>query len=303
MALNELFNRLGAEIEDPEEETFLLFSREIPSQNLGFVDAHATNIDLSIAGKEYVITQSPTVLTSNREGGTTGAVVWKITPLVAEYLAAPDNILRLPGLLSPSSIVIELGCGVSGLIGLVVGPTVQRYVLTDQSYVARFVEKNLSENEAAVRPKGQKKRNAKLPALRQPENVVFKALDWELDEVTPALTGLVHAKSFDLVIACDCIYNEALIEPLVKACVDVCKLRASDDDRGASSSEDSSSASPTLCLVGQQLRDPEIFEAWMKEFHKYFRTWQIPDAALSPSLRSSPGFVLHCGVLRESSHE
>lgn len=54
-------------------ETFLLFSRDIPSQNLGFVDARASKLELTVAGRDYVIHQSPTVLSSNRAGGTTGA--------------------------------------------------------------------------------------------------------------------------------------------------------------------------------------------------------------------------------------
>jgi len=299
MGFIDLFGRLGQEVEDHEEETFLLFSRDIPSQNLGFVDAQATEIELSIAGKEYVVTQSPAVLTSNRGGGTTGAVLWKITPLVAEYLADDKNILRQTGVISSGSVVIELGCGVSGLIGLVVGPTLQQYVLTDQSYVARFVEKNISENKAVMRPAASKKKKSKQALVPTLENVVFKALDWELDEVTAGLTGLDHIRSFDVVIACDCIYNEALIEPLVRACVDVCTLR--EKDRETDNSQATPSLPSTLCIVGQQLRDPDIFDGWIKEFHKYFRTWRLPDEVLSPTLQSSPGFVLHCGVLRESS--
>lgn len=73
MSFRGLFDLLGPEIEDPEEETFLLFSQEIPSQNLGFVDSQATTIDLTIGGKDYTIHQSPTIL--NRPGSTTGAVI------------------------------------------------------------------------------------------------------------------------------------------------------------------------------------------------------------------------------------
>ena len=54
-------------------ETFLLFSHAIPSQNLGFVDPAAQTLDLSVAGRDVVVHQSPAVLASNRAGGTTGA--------------------------------------------------------------------------------------------------------------------------------------------------------------------------------------------------------------------------------------
>lgn len=82
----------GEEVTDPEEgmifpslpliihltilqlsEAFLLFSQDIPTSNLGFVNARATTLDLTIRGNEYTIHQSPTILSSSRAGGTTGA--------------------------------------------------------------------------------------------------------------------------------------------------------------------------------------------------------------------------------------
>ncbi|KAI1337419.1 hypothetical protein F5Y15DRAFT_390206 [Xylariaceae sp. FL0016] len=280
---------IGSEIEDPDEETFLLFSRDIPSQNLGFVDSQATTLDLTIAGRDFIIHQSPTIL--NRPGSTTGAVLWKITPMVAEWLASPRNVLCTSGIISSSASILELGCGISGLVGLAVSPLVSRYVLTDQSYVGRLVERNLQENTFLAKPRPAQKRKTQSAATAQKPNVDFKPLDWELDQVTPSLTGSESCRSFDVVIACDCIYNETLIRPLVQTCVDTCKLRT--QDSGASSV-------PALCLVAQQLRDPEIFEGWIKEFHQCFHTWRVPDEVLSEELRASPGFVVHLGVLRES---
>lgn len=43
-------------------ETFLLFSQDIPSQNLGFVDARAAEISVTVAGRDYTLHQSPTIL-------------------------------------------------------------------------------------------------------------------------------------------------------------------------------------------------------------------------------------------------
>lgn len=54
-------------------ETFVLYSQPIPSQNLGFIDSKAKFIQVDIGDSEYTIHQSPTVLSSNRAGGTTGA--------------------------------------------------------------------------------------------------------------------------------------------------------------------------------------------------------------------------------------
>lgn len=198
-------------------------------------------------------------------------------------------------MLTSSSSVLELGCGISGLVGLAVAPTVQRYVLTDQQYVARLVERNISENVTQTYPKTtnstSQKRKGKHPAGRPQTNLRFTPLDWEQDEVTTSLTGDEAIRSFDVVLACDCIYNEALIPPLVQTCVDACKLRALDTNF----------TDPTVCMVAQQLRDPDILESWMKEFHKSFRTWRIPEEALSKALRSNPGFVIHIGILRDTA--
>jgi hypothetical protein len=61
-------------------EIFLLFSQQIPSQNLGFVDAHATSLELTVGGRDFTIHQSPTILSSNRAAGTTGAGMTRKPP-------------------------------------------------------------------------------------------------------------------------------------------------------------------------------------------------------------------------------
>lgn len=105
-----------------------------------------------------------------------------------------------------------------------------------------------------------------------------------------------------MVIACDCIYNEALIPPFVQTCVDTCRLRPSlrhGRDEGDKDDEDDR---PCVCVVAQQLRDPEIFETWLREFISAgFRVWRLPDDELPEGLGSSSGFVVHVGILREVS--
>ncbi|KAL8381267.1 hypothetical protein RB595_005510 [Gaeumannomyces hyphopodioides] len=301
--------QLGSEIEDPDEETFLLFAQDIPSQNLGFVDSAASSLELTVAGKDLTIHQSPGILSSTRSGGTTGAVVWKVTPLFAEWAASPGNILARSGALSRSSAVLELGCGISAIVGLVLAPAVSSYTLTDQAYVSRLVEQNIQENRATLtsgggsgggggRPSARSRRagsGSGVQARQTGPSLRFATLDWETDEVTASLAGSAQAGSFDLVIACDCIYNESLIEPLVQTCVDACALgRAPAGDGGGAAD----AASRCVCVVAQQLRDPEIFESWVKRFCRSFHAWRVPDDSLPQGLRSSSGFVVHVGVLR-----
>lgn len=292
-----------------KKETYDLFAHSLPSHSLGFIDPKAPTLDLTIAGRDLVIHQSPGILSSNRAGGTTGAgtyppsphptptnpnyppptVLWKITPLFAAWLSSPTSPLFHHALLTPTSYVLELGCGISALVGLLTAPRISRYVLTDQPYVAKLVEANIVENDiTAVAPKrgGGKHKPPSKPVGRD-KKLVFAPLDWELTTPTASLTSSPTTRSFDAVVACDCIYNEALIEPFVAACRDVCRLREGEEGK-----------EPTVCVVGQQLRDPEIFEAWLEAFGRAFRVWRVPGAVLGEGMGEGSVFVVHVGVLR-----
>lgn len=233
--------------------------------------------------------------------------MWKITPVFADWISRPDNILFSSGILTSHSTVVELGCGISAVVGLVLAPKISSYVLTDQSYVSRLVEQNIGENRDTlttkheVAGKGVKNSsNSRKPkgggsgvrgALSSaPGRLTFRPLDWETDTVSPSLTGSETMRSFDAVLCCDCIYNEALVNPLVQTCADICKLRADDShDDGAL---------PCVCIVAQQLRDPDVFETWLTRFARDFEVWRVPDPHLVDGLRSNSGFAVHIGILK-----
>jgi hypothetical protein len=224
-------------------------------------------------------------------------VVWKITPLVAAWIISPDNPLFKHNVLHASSSVLELGCGISGIIGLALGPFIQQYILTDQEYVMKYLKQNLLDNmpiasATACRSRNTKARSSKGPGTARAScNIRVQSLDWETDDVSSIAATLEEGgKSFDVIIACDCIYNDALIPPLVQTCVDICQFRkAETEDREAGA---------TLCIVAQQLRSAEVFEEWLKAFHNMFRVWRLSDADLTGELASNSGFVIHIGVLR-----
>ncbi|KAF2626470.1 hypothetical protein BU25DRAFT_492211 [Macroventuria anomochaeta] len=277
-----LSSTLGVEpITDPEEEAFVIFSQEIPSRSLGFIDAHAETLELSVAGSDLVMQQSRGLLTSDRKAGTTGAVVWAVTPRFAEWIASPTNILFTSGLLTSNSTCIELGSGISGIVALTLGPRISRFTATDQDYAMRLLRKNIAENLDAVFPaakKGGRSKQKSQPSNSSSDRIKAEILDWEEDSVE-------QLQPVDLIVACDCIYNEALIEPLNTTCASICKLNTD-------------VTKPTLCVVAQQLRSPDVFEAWLKSFHRLFHTWQVPDWYLTEGLRENSGFVVHVGIVR-----
>ena len=294
MALQSLILALGEEINDAEEETFLLFSQDLPSQNLGFVDAKATNLDITISGKDLNIIQSPGLLSSNRTEGTTGAVVWKITPLFAEWIALEENVLFQSSVLDRQSTVLELGCGISGIVAIASSPRVGKYVATDQDYVLKWLKPNIQNNAPKPKSFDKVKQHGKTPGSNlMSNNILLMALDWELSSISdlPKMIGINsgdNVQGISAVIACDCIYNEALIEPMVRTCAEICQLPNA-----------STLGKATVCIIAQQLRSDVVFGAWLLAFHKTFRVWRVPDDLVIKGLREGSGFVIHVGILRE----
>nr|KMM69922.1 hypothetical protein CPAG_06234 [Coccidioides posadasii RMSCC 3488] len=330
MQFTDLLFSLGNPVEDAEEEAFLLFSQDIPSQNLGFIDSQSHTVEVSVLNRDLTIHQSPTVLSSSRAGGTTGAVLWKISPLFARWLCSSNNILWESSMLHQHSTVIELGCGVAGVLALSLGPSVGKYIATDQEYVRKLFQENLEDNHHVTRRHtvqqdrstdrnrqhrrgSQKPRHKSYPgsANRSPAesqsrsrtrhvthssassrsptargesggNVEFVPLDWETDTLS-SITGVVE-DGFDLLLSCDCIYNDALISPFVQTCVDVARLRPSLAAHTSASADqgrqDLAHGKPTICIIAQQLRSHEVFENWLRESLAEFAVWRVRDKVL-----------------------
>ncbi|KAM3538925.1 hypothetical protein ARSEF1564_008164 [Beauveria bassiana] len=290
----------------PCAETFLLYSQPLPSFDLGFVDPRARTVEARVGGVDYTIHQSPGVLSSDRAGGTTGAVLWKISPVFADWLASPTNFLFSTSLLDRASTILELGCGISPLNALALAPRVAAHLLTDQAYVQRLVQLNIDTNITAAAaaavtvastPRSASRRKSKLTSPQQPPHnaarVSFETLDWETDQLPPR-------RSYDAVLACDCVYNDALIAPLVQTCVEACRRRRQEWERDEETAMgEDKRLRPSLCIVAQQLRDDDVFRAWLAAFVDEFRVWRVSDDKLPEALRPSAGFVVHIGILRE----
>lgn len=229
--------------------------------------------------------------------------MWKINPLFATWIAS-DNFLFRNGILHPDAVVLELGCGVSGVVALTLAPSVKRYIATDQDYVLKLLKQNIAENtlnpsvgshkQSNKKKHGGSSRGTSTPRETEAStlNIETLTLDWEADSIM----GLPHLlgqraddalQGVDVLLATDCIYNFALIEPFVTTCAQICRLRSASDP-----------TRPTVCIIGQQLRLPDVFEEWIKCFHKHFQVWRVPDELLTKELGTDSGFAVHAGILR-----
>jgi predicted nicotinamide N-methyase len=207
------------------------------------LDPRAKTVDITIAGRDYIMEQSPGLLQSDRSGGTTGAAVWRTSISVAEWLASPGNVLFQADILDLTSTVLELGSGISGLTACVLATRVKSFVATDQQYALKLLRSNIDAN---LSDKTRVKKSAKSRSA-QTADIRTLALDWETDDVASFLSTNALADGLDVVLASDCIYNYALIEPLSQTYVDICRARRNVYASGESTR-------PTICVIAQQLR-------------------------------------------------
>lgn len=219
----------------------------------------------------------------------------------------------------------ELGCGISALVAVALAPSVQHYIATDQEYVRRVFRTNLEANAAvasATSTSGKQKASkakggssgptskAKQPSKAATSNITFTRLDWELDQ-PELLKGCIESESgghdkgeeedrgFDLLLSCDCIYNEALVAPFVRTCAEICSLRPAFESSGEETSQ--TRLQPTICIVAQQQRAPEVFETWLRETLHEFRVWRLSDKVLGEGLKVGTGYLVHLLLVREKS--
>lgn len=263
------------------KETFLIFSEGTTSgNNLGFVDSTAPTINVAVGACDFSITQSPGLLHSNAQKGTTGAVLWKVTPYVASWLADKGSFFWRESILTEDATLLELGCGTSGLVGLAMSPFVMRYILTDQAYVMKTLRQNILEN----RPRPSTERGAsdrRIGSVLRP-----LVLDWETDSALNVRNFLEDDGGIALLIACDCVYNNFLIKPFVQMCREICFLRPP-------------TQAPTAVLVAQQLRSDDVFAEWLELFSRFFHVWRVSDKYLPRDLHGGSGYLVHIALIKE----
>lgn len=213
-------------------------------------------------------------------------MIWKVTPLIAQWLVDKSNILWQSNILHPRAVLAELGCGIGGLIGISLCDHVHQYILTDQQYVMKALRQNIHANTRGKEIKGPSHSSHSTP-----DNLHLLSFDWEEDSARNILSILDrHSGGIDLLIACDCIYNDFLVVPFVEACRDICQLRVTDG---------TGQQSPTILLIAQQQRSDEVFQRWLEETLKHFCVWRVSDETLPQGLRVGKGYVVHLAVLKD----
>ncbi|KAK7204403.1 hypothetical protein BZA70DRAFT_280669 [Myxozyma melibiosi] len=338
----QLFVDAGRDANEKEEEGEVdgLTAEQKKRRRNRKVRGHNTTTTADEVTLEYVLHQSLELFNSQKENSTTGAVLWQVSPLFAEWVLTPGtpfhSLFRADESVQPR--VIEIGAGVGGILAcalsipMFVASAVAEgnsqlqtrrsgglYVATDQAHILPFLRKNIASNlpvtqEAvahamhsgskplpsfnsltlpAAHPPPDAKSHAHTPhkhpkhkstpppdldasskTIAHPSIEVLE-LDWEhADADVRYIKDVLSVSEFDVVVACDTIYNDFLIAPFVRTL----RLLAS---------------ARTHVLVGMQMRAHEVVEAFLDEVMEVggFDVWVVRPEFLSEKMRD--GFVIY----------
>jgi len=230
--------------------------------------------------------------------------LWKVTPLVAAWFGHEHNPLY-GTVINSSTNILELGTGVAGMIAVTLAPRIKHYYASDQEYCLKILQKNIDTNSNIPHDSSRKKSTGKNKHSKNQEETLISSrnisvieLDWETTSVKhiPELQSCI----LDVVIACDCIYNENLIPSFIEALVDACSLGMDNEEHSRNGSEQEKR--PTLALIAQELRSFDVMEPFMAAFCEQFQVARIPDHMYKDlgvdDLKEGGGFVIHVGILK-----
>ncbi|OXG16162.1 hypothetical protein C366_03866 [Cryptococcus neoformans Tu401-1] len=160
--------------------------------------------------------------------GDTGSVLWRSSLYLARHVlsqyyhpSAEITPLLDPSLLK-SSRILELGCG-TGLLAVLLSRICGQYTASDRLENLKLVQRNIELNGLTIG-------NGKVNTLGSLQNSVeLEEIDWvQVSEDGKKRNSRPEPErnheEYDLVLAVDCIYNEALVPPLVDTFARYCPI-------------------------------------------------------------------------------
>ncbi len=203
---------------------------------------------------------STAVVIVEQHGAQLGSSLWHSALPLCDWLYSN---LRLWGDRSRSRRILELGagCGTCGIAAAMAPPGGHTVVLTDKAEVCDHLQRNVAANGAAVLAAGSSVHVAPLlwrHAL--PQSVVWT--EWD---------AVKRHGPFDVIIACECVYEL----PLLEALIDTIAHGAAEYARAVEAGRARASAEATMddfctivlgfCRRGGSLCPPEAVEEMLLE--------------------------------------
>ncbi|KAJ9106796.1 hypothetical protein QFC20_003980 [Naganishia adeliensis] len=203
----------------------------------------------------------------NRKGDT-GSVIWRASLFLAKqilqlhHFPVPSSTPFLRTEQASTAKVLELGAG-TGVLGVLLHQLFRSWTASDQYDHLKLIARNVKQNG-------------------DPENVHVEEVDWMDIHAkwikgkqgrNEALWGFSNAngvgEDYDLVVAVDCIYNEALIPPFL------------------STLEYYTTKGKTIALIACELRSADVMTAFLEEWigRGGWTIYRLSDMALGDELK------------------
>ncbi|KIJ55493.1 hypothetical protein M422DRAFT_41449 [Sphaerobolus stellatus SS14] len=233
---------------------------------------------------EITVFQDTTGLRSRK--GDTGSVLWRASIHLARYLLSQLHYPSYASSVNTSDLrlcdVIELGSG-TGILSIVLAPFVNRFMATDLSYLIPLIHKNQVHN---ITPQDMPRVSTTeldwVQIQDTPDHLRHKIFNFSRDPTSPSSSPeRKHSKrkesntskeipkkdSHLLIVAVDCIFNPALISPLLTTI----NYLAS---KGYTRSEESSYTSATV-LVVLELRSEDVTREFVEKWLAMPGEWEL----------------------------
>ncbi|CAK9435639.1 uncharacterized protein LODBEIA_P03660 [Lodderomyces beijingensis] len=269
-----------------DEHIFELYSENAPPSNLGFLNKSVDTIAVTLpqSHTQLQINQSISQLSTRTTTSTTGFICWQVSVYLADWLLSDTCPIKL----KKSYKVLELGAGVGGICASTLASKVGHYIATDQKHILKLLKQNIAANAGNFHSSTitVDTTSKKIPSrkLNAPTIIDVVEFDWEdIERGKYNLSQVAGEQRVEVVIACDTIYNEYLVEPFTNA------MKALLTTPGS------------IAVVAVQLRDAVTMEHFVSALVSDSRlsVFTFPRHLLSEELQI--GFEVYCVKLSGSS--
>lgn len=261
------------------DHVFETYTNRPPSEehHLGYVDRTGDSITVTLpqSGIDLHLKQSLSAFNSSKQTSSTGYVCWQTSIYMADWLLSDRNS-PFKKILDTRPTVLELGAGSSGVLASIIGPMASTYVATDhQKHLCKLLKLNVEINvHTKVNFDSDRSSSFGVYDPQIGPTIIFKEYDWERCSSSLTSELLNNTQYPNLIIASDTIYNEYLIPHFVH-CI---KMNLGPN---------------TLAIVGVQLRDDSILEAFLdRVVSTNLNLYSVPPSLLSDKLKR--GFAIYC---------
>jgi hypothetical protein len=187
------------------------------------------SLDVTVGQHDFAVSQSPALLQSSRAEGTTGAVLWRSSLHLAQWLLQPEP-LTAADLLKTGNTAVELGAGSAGITTVILAKCLvkgDRVLATDTGPSLKLLQQNVNAH-VDVLSRGRPSSEQRSAPKADLAEIAIASLNWEHDDAASLLTSHGVLNGSDLVLSCDCIYNYALIRPFLDTCKELCLIRSNE---------------------------------------------------------------------------